>query len=119
MFPEDVYKRQPEARIILAQAVLYVSTAPKSNSAIKAIDAALNVANNGNSYHIPVYLKDSHYPGALELGHGRGYKYPHEYEHNYVSQQYLPDELKEVSFYFPSGNGHEKTTSSYISEIKG
>lgn len=109
----------PEARIILAQAVLYVSTAPKSNSAIKAIDAALNVANNGNSYHIPVYLKDSHYPGALELGHGRGYKYPHEYEHNYVSQQYLPDELKEVSFYFPSGNGHEKTTSSYISEIKG
>lgn len=109
----------PEARIILAQAVLYVSTAPKSNSAIKAIDAALNVANSGNSYHIPVYLKDSHYPGALELGHGRGYKYPHEYEHNYVSQQYLPDELKEVSFYFPSGNGHEKTTSSYISEIKG
>lgn len=89
----------PEARIPLAEAVLYIANAPKGNAAYMAIDKALDFVKREPAYQIPAYLKDAHYGGAKELGHGIGYKYPHDYEGHYVEQQYLPDEIKDVKFY--------------------
>ena len=89
----------PEARIPLAEAVLYIANAPKGNAAYMAIDKALEFVKREPTYQIPAYLKDAHYGGAKELGHGIGYKYPHDYEGHYVEQQYLPDEIKDVKFY--------------------
>ena len=89
----------PEARIPLAEAVLYIANAPKGNAAYMAIDKALDFVKREPAYQIPAYLKDAHYGGAKELGHGIGYKYPHNYEGHYVEQQYLPDEIKDVKFF--------------------
>lgn len=89
----------PEARIPLAEAVLYIANAPKGNAAYIAIDKALDFVKREPAYQIPAYLKDAHYDGAKELGHGIGYKYPHDYEGHYVEQQYLPDEIKDVKFF--------------------
>lgn len=89
----------PEARIPLAEAVLYIANAPKGNAAYMAIDKALDFVKREPAYQIPAYLKDTHYGGAKELGHGIGYKYPHDYEGHYVEQQYLPDEIKDVKFF--------------------
>ena len=89
----------PEARIPLAEAVLYIANAPKGNAAYMAIDKALDFVKREPAYQIPAYLKDAHYGGAKELGHGIGYKYPHYYEGHYVEQQYLPDEIKDVKFF--------------------
>lgn len=89
----------PEARIPLAEAVLYIANAPKGNAAYMAIDKALDFVKREPAYKIPAYLKDAHYGGAKELGHGIGYKYPHDYEGHYVEQQYLPDEIKDVKFF--------------------
>lgn len=89
----------PEARIPLAEAVLYIANAPKGNAAYMAIDKALDFVKGEPAYQIPAYLKDAHYGGAKELGHGIGYKYPHDYEGHYVEQQYLPDEIKDVKFF--------------------
>ncbi len=85
----------PEARIALAQAVIYVANAPKDNSAIVAIDRALDdIQNKGESYPVPDHLKDSHYRDAKKYGYGVDYKYPHDYPGHYVEQDYLPKELK-------------------------
>lgn len=108
----------PEARIILSQAVLYIATAPKSNSAIKAIDSALQVAASGKDYLIPGHLKDAHYSGASALGSGIGYKYPHDYKNNYVEQQYLPDILNGMRFYESCNNGYENVINEYVNKIK-
>ena len=108
----------PEARIILSQAVLYIATAPKSNSAINAIDSALQVAASGKNYPIPGNLKDAHYSGASALGSGIGYKYPHDYKNNYVEQQYLPDSLNGMRFYESCNNGYEKVINEYVNKIK-
>ncbi|RHB42251.1 replication-associated recombination protein A [Enterocloster aldenensis] len=108
----------PEARIILSQAVLYIATAPKSNSAIKAIDSALQVAASGKDYPIPGHLKDAHYSGASALGSGIGYKYPHDYKNNYVEQQYLPDILNGMRFYESCNNGYENVINEYVNKIK-
>lgn len=108
----------PEARIILSQAVLYIATAPKSNSAINAIDSALQVAASGKNYPIPGHLKDAHYSGASALGSGIGYKYPHDYKNNYVEQQYLPDSLNGMRFYESCNNGYEKVINEYVNKIK-
>lgn len=108
----------PEARIPLAQAVITLATAPKSNSAICAIDEAMADISNGNSGDIPAHLKDSHYQGAARLGHGEGYKYPHSYKNNYVPQQYLPDRLKNRKYYHPGENKLEKQNEKYWQEIK-
>ena len=92
----------PEARIILAQAVTYIATAPKSNAAYLAIDAALNdVKNNPNADEVPIHLRDSHYKGAKFFGNGKGYKYPHDFDGHFVEQQYLPDSFKDKKYYFP------------------
>lgn len=109
----------PEARIVLAQAAIYVACAPKSNSAICAVDEAMKVVENEKTATIPAYLMDAHYPGAVKLGHGIGYQYPHIFENNYVKQQYLPDEIKDRIFYVPSDNGYEKKIKEYFMRIKG
>ncbi len=102
------YVGLPEARINLAQAALYLALAPKSNSVIMAIDAALQDVKNGNIGQVPPHLADSHYQGAKELGKGVGYLYPHNFEGNWVQQQYLPDELLGKKYYIPK-NKNEKT----------
>lgn len=108
----------PEARIVLAQAAAYVACAPKSNSAICAIDDALKVVENEKTATIPPYLMDAHYKGASKLGHGLGYQYAHNYENHYVKQQYLPNEIKDRVFYVPSNNGYEKKIQEYFKFIK-
>ena len=107
----------PEARIILSQAVLYVATAPKSNSACNAVFAAMD---NVKKYKttVPVHLQDAHYKGAQKLGHGIGYKYAHDYPDHYVDQQYLPDEIKDAVFYEASDNGYEQTIKAHMKRIK-
>lgn len=109
----------PEARIILAQAAAYVACAPKSNSAICAIDKAMSFVQNHKTAAIPVYLKDAHYKGAAKLGHGIGYQYAHAFENHYVNQQYLPDEFKDEKFYEPGDLGYEKKMKEYLDFIHG
>lgn len=99
----------PEARIPLAEAVIYLAKAPKSNSTVVAIDAALGDLEKREVGRVPVHLRDAAYPGAKQLGHGQGYLYPHDFPGNIVEQQYLPDPLKGTKYYRPSGNGREKT----------
>ena len=108
----------PEAQIILAQAASYVACAPKSNSAVNAIFAAMDVVKNEKTGKIPSYLMDAHYGGAKELGHGIGYKYAHDYKNHYVKQQYLPDELVGRTFYELSDNGYEKTLKEHLKRIR-
>lgn len=108
----------PEARIPLAEAVIMLATAPKSNSAICGIDSALSDINDGLMGDIPAHLKDSHYGGASSLGHGTGYKYPHAYPHSYVKQQYLPDTLLGRKYYQYGENKLESQTKKYWDEIK-
>jgi putative ATPase len=95
----------PEARIPLAQAVIDLCLSPKSNSSITAIDRALEDIRQGNYGEVPDHLKDSHYKGAAALGRGIGYKYPHDYEHGWVKQQYLPNALRHKRYYEPRKNG--------------
>lgn len=108
----------PEAQIVLAQAVTYVASAPKSNSVVNAIGSAVKLVENVKIATIPPYLQDSHYKGAQKLGHGIGYKYAHDYKNHYVKQQYLPDELKDYVFYIPSDNGYEVDIQKYYKKIK-
>ncbi len=98
----------PEARIILAQAALYIAAAPKSNSVLKGIDAALKAVEEEVAEPVPVHLRGTGYAGARTLGHGAGYKYPHDYPGGYVRQEYLPPNMKGKVFYVPSGEGEEK-----------
>ena len=95
----------PEGRIPLAQAVTYIATAPKSNASYLAIDQAICDVKSSNSGLIPVHLRDAHYKGAIKLGHGATYKYPHDYEGSFVEQNYLPEELKNKKKYNPTENG--------------
>lgn len=108
----------PESQIILAQAATYVACAPKSNSAVTAISAAMEAVKKEKTGSIPPYLQDSHYGGAKELGHGIGYKYAHDYKNHYVKQQYLPDELVGRVFYELSDNGYEKDLKEHMERIK-
>lgn len=107
----------PESQIILAQAVSYVASAPKSNSAVQAIEKAMETVRNEKTGAVPPHLMDSHYKGAKELGHGTGYKYAHDYPKHYVKQQYLPDNLIGSRFYIPSDNGYEKKIQEYFNYI--
>ncbi len=108
----------PESQIILAQAAAYVACAPKSNSSVNAISAAMEAVKKEKTGRIPPYLQDSHYGGAKELGHGIGYKYAHNYKNHYVKQQYLPDELKDRVFYELSDNGYERELKEHMERIK-
>lgn len=109
----------PESRIILAQAVTYISCAPKSNASYVGIDMALSDVRNIKIKSVPNHLKDAHYSGAKELNHGVGYKYAHDYEGHYVKQQYLPDELAGKRYYEPSDNGVEKKIKESLKRLRG
>jgi len=103
------YVGMPEARLALAQAAVYIATAPKSNAVYKGITAALADVRHSRDEPVPVHLRDSSYRGASKLGHGNGYKYPHDYPGNIVDQQYVPGGISGRKYYEPSGNGYEKT----------
>lgn len=107
----------PEARIPLAEAAVYVATAPKSNASYMAIDAAISYVRNHPGYAIPPYLQDSHYGGAAKLGRGIGYKYAHDFPGHYVDQQYLPDEVINEHFFIPGENGYEEKIKQYFEKI--
>ena len=107
----------PEARIPLAEAAVYVATAPKSNASYMAIDRALSYVREHPGYAIPSYLQDSHYGGAAKLGRGIGYKYAHDFPGHYVDQQYLPDEVKDEHFFIPGENGYEEKIREYFDRI--
>lgn len=106
----------PESQIILSQAVTYVSSAPKSNSAVNAILAA-NESVKRQKTTVPSHLQDAHYKGSEKMGHGTGYKYAHDYPGHYVKQQYLPDEIKDARFYEPGVLGYEKTIKEYLEKL--
>ena len=107
----------PEGRIPLAQAVTYIATAPKSNASYLAIDQAICDVKSSNSGLIPVHLRDAHYKGAIKLGHGATYKYPHDYEGSFVEQNYLPEELKNKKYYNPTENGLEREIKKRIENL--
>jgi putative ATPase len=97
----------PEAQLNLAQAVVYLSQAPKSNSVTTALGRALEDARRGPRAEVPKHLRDSHYSGAGALGHGEGYRYPHDYEQGWVDQEYRPAEIAGHVYYEPSEHGAE------------
>ena len=108
----------PEARIPLADAVILLATAPKSNSGIVAIDNAMEDIRKGDAGEIPAYLQDGHYGGAGKLGKAIGYKYPHSYPDSWVEQQYLPDNLKDRKYYTYGDNKLELAAKDYWEHIK-
>ena len=108
----------PEAQIILAQAVSYIATAPKSNAACEGIFQAMETVKQTGNLPVPTHLQDAHYKGSAKLGHGVGYKYAHDYKNHYVKQQYLPYELSGREFYKPSGNGYEVKIHEHMKRIK-
>lgn len=112
------YVGMPEARLPLAEAAIYIATAPKSNAVIKGIDGALGDIEKRKLGPVPLHLRDAHYKGAGRLGHGVGYSYPHHYEGNYVQQRYLPEELNGVKYYQPYDNGYEKEIKKRMEELK-
>lgn len=109
----------PEARILLCQAVTYVACAPKSNSAILAIDKAMNLVRTEQTGEVPNPLKDAHYKGAAKLNHGIGYQYAHDYPNHYVKQQYLPSAIVGTTFYEPTQNGYEKKIREHMNFLRG
>ena len=108
----------PEGRIPLAEVVVYLALAPKSNASHLAIDAALADVRAGRIGRVPPHLRDAHYPGAKRLGHGKGYAYAHDGEHGVVEQQYPPDELVGRDYYLPTGNGFERETSTRVDRLR-
>ena len=107
----------PESQIILSQAVTYMACAPKSNSAVNAIFAAMDSVKRTKTT-VPPHLQDAHYGGHEKLGHGIGYKYAHDYPNHYVDQQYLPSEIQGEHFYELSDMGYEETLKEYQNKIK-
>lgn len=107
----------PEGQLILADAAVYVACAPKSNAVTNGIYAARDEVRKSGNLDIPSYLKDAHYKSAEKLGHGRGYRYAHDYPYHYVNQQYLPDEIKDKAFYHMSDNGYEARLQKWFDMI--
>ena len=108
----------PEGRIPLAEAAVYVATAPKSNASYLAIDAALEAVRQTEIKTVPPHLQDASYKGAVGLGRGLGYKYAHDYPGHYVKQQYLPDELEGRRFFEPGENGYEQAVRRYLERCR-
>ena len=108
----------PESQIILSQAVTYMACAPKSNSAVNAIQEAMRCVK-AKKTTVPVHLQDAHYGGHESLGHGIGYKYAHDYPNHYVKQQYLPDAFRDKKFYHMGDLGYEKVMKEHLQRIKG
>ncbi|GAA1473378.1 replication-associated recombination protein A [Corynebacterium felinum] len=108
----------PEARIPLAEATIYLATAPKSNAVLRAIDAAIADVRAGKSGTVPAHLRDGHYSGAEALGNAVGYLYPHDHPNGVVRQQYLPDTLQGAQYYQPSNHGNESRIRAVMSKLK-
>ncbi|WP_221584424.1 replication-associated recombination protein A [Microbacterium sp. G2-8] len=108
----------PEARIPLAEATIYLATAPKSNAVIAAIDGALADVKAGRMGPVPLHLRDAHYAGAKRLGHGKGYRYPHDDPRGVVTQSHLPDPLRGVRYYEPTTHGAERELSDRLERIR-
>lgn len=108
----------PEGRIPLAEAVVYLATAPKSNAAYIGIDAAIADVRAGRLGRVPKPLRDAHYPGAKRLGHGKGYVYPHDEPVGVAEQQYLPDPLVGTEYYRPTERGHEREVSARLAKLR-
>lgn len=108
----------PEARIPLAEATIYLATAPKSNAVITAIDSALADVKAGRMGVVPLHLRDAHYAGAKRLGHGKGYRYPHDDPRGVATQQYLPDELRGTRYYDPTSHGAERELAERLDKIR-
>ncbi|QEO10142.1 replication-associated recombination protein A [Protaetiibacter larvae] len=108
----------PEGRILLAEAVVYLATAPKSNAAYTALDAAIADVRAGRIGRVPTHLRDAHYPGAKRLGHGKGYRYAHDAPFSVAEQQYLPDELVGRRYYDPTGNGYEREVGPRLERLR-
>ncbi|MEZ0077321.1 replication-associated recombination protein A [Planotetraspora sp. GP83] len=109
----------PEGRINLAQAVIHCALAPKSNAVVKAIGAASDDVRRGLIGQVPGHLRDAHYPGAKKLGHGKGYQYPHDFEHGLVRQDYAPEELRDRRYYEPTSHGAEARFGERWARIRG
>ncbi|WP_426762943.1 replication-associated recombination protein A [Pseudarthrobacter sp. 1G09] len=108
----------PEGRIILAEAVVHLATAPKSNAAYMGINKAIADVRAGMGNGIPPHLRDSHYPGSKQLGHGKGYKYAHDAPHAVAAQQYPPDDLVGRDYYQPTGNGAERDIAARLERLR-
>lgn len=108
----------PEGRIPLAEAVVYLATAPKSNAAYLGVDAAIADVRAGRLGRVPKPLRDAHYPGAKRLGHGQGYVYSHDAEHGVAHQQYLPDELVGTEYYTPTTRGYERDVAARLEKLR-
>ncbi|MBC7402996.1 MAG: replication-associated recombination protein A [Microbacteriaceae bacterium] len=112
------YVGMPEGRIPLAEAVVYLATAPKSNAAYLALDAAIADVRAGKIGRVPKHLRDAHYAGAKKLGHGKGYRYSHDSELGVVEQQYLPDELRDTRYYTPTEHGNERDVKARLEKLR-
>lgn len=108
----------PEARIILAEAVVHVATAPKSNASCRAVDAAIADVRAGKIGTVPSHLRDAHYAGAQRIGHGAGYRYAHDEPHGVARQQYAPDELVGTRYYEPTDRGYERAVGERLVRIR-
>ena len=108
----------PEARIILSQAVIYCALAPKSNAAYNAINRAIADVRAGASGQVPVHLRDAHYAGAKQFGHGDGYIYAHDAPHHVAAQHYLPEDLRGTSYYRPTTNGNEAMLTKRLAALR-
>ncbi|TCS94905.1 AAA family ATPase [Hazenella coriacea] len=108
----------PEAQIPLAEAVIYLATAPKSNAAYRGINEALAAVKSERNAEVPPHLRDAHFKGAKEQGRGKGYLYPHDYPRGYIKQQYLPDEHVGKTFYHPTTIGYEQKLQEFIRWVK-
>lgn len=107
----------PEAQIILAQAATYLASAPKSNASYLSIAAAMESVKSVKTT-VPAHLQDAHYKGSVNLGHGTGYKYAHDYPEHYVKQQYLPNEIQDARFYEPTEIGYEKNIKERLERLR-
>jgi putative ATPase len=107
----------PEARLALAQATIHISTAPKSNAVLVSLSEAMTDVQAGRIGEIPAHLRDAHYPGAKRLGHGKGYRYPHDEEHGVAAQQYAPEAVADRIYYRPTARGFERTLSERVQAL--
>jgi putative ATPase len=108
----------PEGRIVLAEAVVHLATAPKSNAAYMGINKAIADVRAGLGNGIPAHLRDAHYPGSKQLGHGVGYKYAHDAPHSVAAQQYPPDDLVGRDYYEPTANGAERDIAVRLERLR-
>ena len=107
------FNGMPEARLNIAQAIIYLCESPKSNSVLLAVDAAAKAAREASRQDVPAYLQDANFEKAKHEKKSEAYKYAHDYPRHYVEQQYLPDEMKDRVFYRPSMQGYEQKVHEY------